>query len=45
MEKNKWKTMKKLLVTEKLNQRGVYNTNRNNGSGVYMSQEDILKSD
>jgi hypothetical protein len=37
--------MEKLLATEKINQKGVYNTNRNKGSGVYMPEENTLKSD
>jgi len=45
METTEWKAMEQLLATEKMNQRGVYNTNRNNGSGVYMPEEDTLKRD
>jgi hypothetical protein len=45
METNEWKAMEQLLATEKINQRGVYNINRNNGSGVYMPEEDTLKMD
>lgn len=29
----------------KINQEGVHNTNRNNGSGVYMPKKDTLKRD
>lgn len=45
METTEWKAMEQLLATEKINHRGVYNTNRNNGSGVYMPEEDTLKRD
>jgi diphthamide biosynthesis methyltransferase len=42
---NERKAMEQLLEIEKMNQKGVCNTNRNDVTCVYMPNEDTLKRD